>query len=124
MGWQSVLQMLFALGCIIFLANFILKKLNSMQQKQHHAITIIERVPVSKSSALCIVDIANIYYLMSISDKGSEIVKELSKEEQIEIDRRVKEKQEKLKESIDLKRKSESLKQLLEKLREKYHDIV
>lgn len=95
-----------------------------MQQGESQAITIIERTPISKSSALCIVEIAGTYYLMSVSDTGNEVMKELSKEEQIEIDRRVEEKRKKAAASLDFKKQAESSKQFFKKLKEKYYDRV
>lgn len=121
MDLWSVIQMLFALAFIIVLANVILKKLSGMQQAQSKAIKILERVPVSKSSALCIVEIANNYYLMSVSDKGTEMIRELSEEERIEIDQRLTQKKEAIKQSLDISQYSNWAKKKYTKAKEKYH---
>lgn len=70
-----------ALVFIIFLANVLLKKLHTFSGNQKGAITIMERTPVGKSSSLAIAEIAGSYYLMSLTETGSEILKEFSMEE-------------------------------------------
>lgn len=122
MGWWNVIQMLVALACIILLANFLLKKLNQLNHIQSKAIHILEKVPVSKSSSLCIVEIANSYYVMSIGEKGNDILKELSAEECREVDERLNKKQESLKQSLDLKKYTSTFKETLEKAKETYQD--
>lgn len=117
-----ILQMFAALAFIIVLANIILKKLSTMQQSQAKAIKIIERAPVSKTSALCIVDIASTYYLMSVSDTGNEIIRELTEEEKVDIDRKMTQKQEALKESLDFSRYSNWTKKKANKLKDKYQE--
>lgn len=86
---MDIIQMIFALAVIIFLANFLLKKLGSFQKSTSQIIKIIERVPVSKSSSLCIVQVESEYMLMSISETSNEVVKTFSKEEKEAIQLRL-----------------------------------
>lgn len=124
MQWMQVGQMVMALALIIVLANFLLKKLNKMNQISSKAITIIERVPVSKSSSLCIVQIGSQYLLMSFSEKGNEIIKEFTSEEKAEIQYRLYRKQEAAKEIFDLKKYQNGFKDTFEKVKEKYQENI
>lgn len=81
MRLAEVLQMLFALAVIIMLANYLLKKLNTFTRTSSKIINVIERVPVSKNSSLCIVQVESDYLLMSLSDSSSEIIKTFTPEE-------------------------------------------
>lgn len=83
------IQMIAALAVIIFLANFLLKKLGSFQKSTSQIIKVIERVPVSKSSSLCIVQVESDYMLMSISESSNEIIKTFSEEEKEAIQLRL-----------------------------------
>ncbi|WP_051258432.1 flagellar biosynthetic protein FliO [Atopococcus tabaci] len=74
-----------ALVFIIFLANVLLKKLHTFSGNKKGAIAIVERIPVGKSSSLAIAEIAGSYYLMSLTETGSEILKEFSAEEAREL---------------------------------------
>lgn len=53
--------------------------------KRNQVIKVIERTPISKSSALSIVEIADTYYLMSFTDTRNEILRELTTEEKEKI---------------------------------------
>lgn len=66
---------------VIFMANGILKYLNSYMMGKNRFIKIIERVAVNKNSALAIVKICDQYYLMSLSEDRNEILRELDKGE-------------------------------------------
>ncbi|WP_161878906.1 flagellar biosynthetic protein FliO [Alkalibacterium sp. MB6] len=81
MGLPDVLQMLFALAVIIILANYLLKKLNTLSRSSSKLINVIERVPVSKHSSLCIVQVESDYLLMSVSDTSSDVIKTFTQEE-------------------------------------------
>ena len=89
MGLPDMLQMIASLVVIVFLANFLLKKLNKFQQPSSQVIKIIERVPVSKTSSLCIVQVESDYMLMSISDTSNEVIKTFTKEEKDAIQQRL-----------------------------------
>jgi flagellar biogenesis protein FliO len=77
----SILQAVLALIIVVLLANIFLRLLNKNISGSNRMIKIIERVNVSKNSALCIVEICGTHYLMSITEKDNEILKELDKEE-------------------------------------------
>lgn len=85
MNLNYILRSIFALIVIIWLANVLLRKLNSYMQGQSKAIQIIERFSISKNSSLTIVKILNNYYLMSFNENSSEILKEFTTEEIDEI---------------------------------------
>lgn len=89
MGLPELLQMIASLVVIVFLANFLLKKLNKFQQPSSQVIKIIERVQVSKTSSLCIVQVESDYMLMSISDTSNEVIKTFTKEEKEAIQQRL-----------------------------------
>lgn len=89
MGLPDMLQMIASLVVIVFLANFLLKKLNKFQQPSSQVIKIIERVQVSKTSSLCIVQVESDYMLMSISDTSNEVIKTFTTEEKDAIQQRL-----------------------------------
>ena len=89
MGLPDILQMIASLVVIVFLANFLLKKLNKFQQPSSQVIKIIERVQVSKTSSLCIVQVESDYMLMSISDTSNEVIKTFTTEEKDAIQQRL-----------------------------------
>lgn len=89
MGLADILQMIASLVVIVFLANFLLKKLSNLQQPSSHVIKIIERVQVSKSSSLCIVQVESSYMLMSISETSNEVIKTFTDDEKDAIDQRL-----------------------------------
>ena len=60
--------------------------------KKNQVIKVIERTPISKSSALSIVEIADTYYLMSFTDTRNEILRELTAVEKEKITSSIEEK--------------------------------
>lgn len=121
-GISQFLQMLFALFLIIILANFLLKRLDRMNQVRSKAIKIIERVPVSKSSSLCIVQIGTQYMLMSFSESGNEVIKEFSQKEKEDIQKRIHQQTQDTKNITDLKKITGDLKGKYGQLKKKYED--
>ena len=85
LGLSYVLKSVVALIVIILAANYGLKYLNTFMTKRNQVIKVIERTPISKSSALSIVEIADTYYLMSFTDTRNEILRELTAEEKAKI---------------------------------------
>ena len=85
LGLSYVLKSVVALIVIILAANYGLKYLNTFMTKRNQVIKVIERTPISKSSALSIVEIADTYYLMSFTDTRNEILRELTAEEKEKI---------------------------------------
>lgn len=77
----SLIQTLIVLIIVIVLANFLLKYLNKYMLGKNKIVKIIERVCVNKNSYISIVDICGKYYLMSFSEEGNEILRELDQEE-------------------------------------------
>ena len=121
-GVSQFLQMLFALLLIIILANFLLKRLDRINQVRSKAIKIIERVPVSKSSSLCIVQIGTQYMLMSFSESGNEVIKEFSQKEKEDIQKRIHQQTQDTKNITDLKKITGDLKGKYGQLKKKYED--
>lgn len=66
---------------VIFAINYLLKLLERFVNKNGKYITMIERVPLNRTSSLCIVKVSESYYLMSCTDTKNEILKELSIED-------------------------------------------
>ncbi|MCC5895780.1 MAG: flagellar biosynthetic protein FliO [Alkalibacterium sp.] len=89
MDFFDIVQMILALLVIVILANFLLKKLNGFQQPSSQVIKIIERVQVSKSSSLSIVQVGSEYLLMSISDTSNDVIKTFTQEEKEAIQQRL-----------------------------------
>lgn len=119
---SQFLQMVAALIFIIVLANYLLKKLNRINQGNSKAIKIIERVPVSKNSSLCIVQVGSQYFLMSFSDQSSEVIKEFTQEEKEDIQQRLFQQNTAITQVSDTKKVSGNLKELLQQLKSKYND--
>lgn len=89
MGLADIGQMLVALSVTVLLANFLLKKLNNVSRSTSDVIKVIERVPVSKSSSLSIVQVDSEYLLMSISETKSEVIKTFTQTEKEAIQKRL-----------------------------------
>lgn len=89
MGLADIGQMLIALSVTVLLANFLLKKLNNVSRSTSDVIKVIERVPVSKSSSLSIVQVESEYLLMSISETKSEVIKTFTQDEKEAIQKRL-----------------------------------
>ena len=85
LGLSYVVKSVVALIVIILAANYGLKYLSTFMTKRNQVIKVIERTPISKSSALSIVEIADTYYLMSFTDTRNEILRELTTEEKEKI---------------------------------------
>lgn len=81
----SIVQTIFILIAVIALANSTLKYVNKYMNKQNKMIKIHERVSVSNNSSLNIVEICGSYYLMSFTSSENKILKELNKEEVLEM---------------------------------------
>lgn len=77
----TVLQTLVVLFAVIALANVSLKYLGKKISNGHQTIEIMEKCPTSGNSSVAVVRIAKGYYLMSLSDHGHSILKELEPNE-------------------------------------------
>ncbi|HEX5351490.1 MAG TPA: flagellar biosynthetic protein FliO [Trichococcus sp.] len=75
---------------VIFAINYLLKILDKFVNKNGKYITMIERIPLNRTSSLCVVKVADSYFLMSCTDSKNEIIKELNieeiKEEKVVLD--------------------------------------
>lgn len=85
-----ILRSIAALILVIWLANIALKYLNKYSNAETKSIRIIERISVSKTSSLAIVKILNDFYLMSLTEKNSEILRKFDAEEVKKIEKQQK----------------------------------
>lgn len=84
-SFLSLIQTIIVLIIVIALANISLKYLNKYMAKQNNIIKIVEKVGINNNSALSVVEICGIYYLMSFTNNENKILKELDKEEVLKI---------------------------------------
>ena len=77
----SLIKMVVGLIIVIVLINLFLKYLQKFVAPQDRQFRVIKTIPVSKTSALGIVQVIERYYLMSLAEQGSTVISELSKEE-------------------------------------------
>jgi flagellar protein FliO/FliZ len=84
-SFLSLVQTIIVLIIVIALANISLKFLSKYMSKQNNIIKIVEKVGVNNNSALSVVEICGIYYLMSFTNNENKILKELDKDEVINI---------------------------------------
>lgn len=80
-SFLNIIQMIIILIIVIFGANISLKFINKNMFKNNKLIKIIEKVPLSNTSSLGIVEICGNYYLMSFTGSDNKIIKELDKDE-------------------------------------------
>lgn len=73
----NVLQTLVVLLAVIALANMTLKQLGKKITLGHQTIEIMEKCPTSGNASVAVVRVGVGYYLMSLSDHGHSILKEL-----------------------------------------------
>lgn len=81
----AIVQTLLVLAFVIFLAHISIRLMGRYTSRQNRAIKIIERVGVNNNSALAIVEIFGIYYLMSFTQGDNKILKELREEEVAQV---------------------------------------
>ncbi|APZ49637.1 hypothetical protein BW721_08190 [Jeotgalibaca sp. PTS2502] len=81
MGITYVLKMVVALVVIIFSANILLQKMNQLSSKGSPNMKVIERLALSRTSSICIVEVMEKYYLMSCTEQHNEILKEIDASE-------------------------------------------
>lgn len=80
-GISYVLKMIVSLIVIIIAINVLLKKMEGFSQKKNAHMRVVERMPLSKSSSLCVVEVCGKYYLMSCTEQHNEILQELDSSE-------------------------------------------
>lgn len=80
-SFLNIIQMIIILIIVIFAANISLKFINKNMFKNNKLIKIIEKVPLSNTSSLGIVEVCGNYYLMSFTGSNNKILKELDKDE-------------------------------------------
>ena len=79
-SFLSLIQTIIVLIIVIALANISLKFVGKYMAKQQNIIKIVEKVGINNNSALSVVEICGIYYLMSFTNNENKILKELDKE--------------------------------------------
>lgn len=76
--WKSVISLV----VIIWAANFLLRKLSKVTNQGSKNMQIVERLPLSPKSSLCIVKVLDKYYLMSCTEQHNELIQELDMTEE------------------------------------------
>jgi len=84
LGFGYIAKSIVSLAIVLLLVNLLLKKLNQTMAGQHRTIQVIERTAVGKNSSLAVTKVGEKYYLMSFSESGNTILKELDEEEIME----------------------------------------
>ena len=84
-----IIKSLAMLVAVILLANYLLKYLSRYQSQRNQHIQVIEKLSVTKDSALSIVKIGETFYLMSFASRKNEILKEFSPAEQAELNAKI-----------------------------------
>ncbi|GBG94923.1 hypothetical protein LFYK43_13820 [Ligilactobacillus salitolerans] len=74
----SLVKMAVGLVVVIILINLFLKFLQKYTVPQDNKLQVLKKIPVTKTSALGIVQVVDRYYLMSLAEAGSSILTELS----------------------------------------------
>lgn len=84
-----IFKLLFSLGCILILIYIILKyggtKMQNIQNGRF--IKILEKAPLSKDNSILVVKIGEKFYVISSTIKEIKIIKELTLEEVLEIEK-------------------------------------
>lgn len=78
----SIIQMIVMLLVVIYLINISLKYLAKYNRQNSPVMQVIQKIPMTKTSALAIVKIIDQYYVMSISEQKNEILRTLTPAEQ------------------------------------------
>lgn len=76
-GILTIVQVIIALLLVLALAYISLRFINKWMKKQYRFLNIIEKVSVTNQSYLAIVKVGDKHYLMSFSNTGNNILKEL-----------------------------------------------
>ncbi|MDC7953965.1 flagellar biosynthetic protein FliO [Liquorilactobacillus mali] len=74
----TVLKTIIFLIIIIFMINICLKFLGKYTNQSRKNFRVVQKIVVSKTSSIGIVQIIDTYYVMSFSENRNEILKELS----------------------------------------------
>ncbi|AQS54207.1 hypothetical protein BW727_101883 [Jeotgalibaca dankookensis] len=77
MGIEYVIKSIGALAVVILMANILLKKMNAVTTKGAKNMKILEKMPLSRTSSLYIIEVTGKHYLMSGTEQHNEILKEL-----------------------------------------------
>lgn len=80
-----IIKMVIFLLIILYLISQSLKFLNKQINPENEILQVIQRISVSKTSSIAIVQMFNKYYVMSISEQQNQIIKELSEEEVLQL---------------------------------------
>lgn len=81
----SLVKLIGFLILILYLINLSLKYLNRYTSQQNAQLRILQKVAVSKSSSIGIVQILDRCYVMSFSEQQNQILKELTTEEAAQL---------------------------------------
>lgn len=77
-----LIKMIVFLFVLLYVANQLIRYLNNRtQQSGGKTLQVLERIAVSKTSAIGIVKILDKYYVMSLAEQSNEIIRELTPDE-------------------------------------------
>lgn len=74
----ALIRVILGLAVVLLLLILTLKYLNRFTNQMDSHFKIVKKIAVTKESSLAIVLIVDTYYVMSFSEHGSEIIKELT----------------------------------------------
>jgi flagellar protein FliO/FliZ len=77
----TVLKLIIGLVVVVYLINIFLKYLNHYSLQTNKSFRILQKIPVSKSSSIGIVQIVDRIYVMSFSEQQNQILFEMPADE-------------------------------------------
>ncbi|MFT9450925.1 flagellar biosynthetic protein FliO [Liquorilactobacillus ghanensis] len=77
----TVVKLIIGLLIVVYLINIFLKFLNHYSLQTNKSFRILQKIPVSKSSSIGVVQVVDRVYVMSFSEQQNQILFELPAEE-------------------------------------------
>ncbi|MCI1633813.1 flagellar biosynthetic protein FliO [Liquorilactobacillus nagelii] len=77
----TVLKLIIGLVVVVYLINIFLKYLNHYSLQTNKSFRILQKIPVSKSSSIGIVQVVDRVYVMSFSEQQNQILFEIPTDE-------------------------------------------
>ncbi|KRM05960.1 hypothetical protein FC89_GL000824 [Liquorilactobacillus ghanensis DSM 18630] len=77
----TVVKLIIGLLIVVYLINIFLKLLNHYSLQTNKSFRILQKIPVSKSSSIGVVQVVDRVYVMSFSEQQNQILFELPAEE-------------------------------------------
>lgn len=80
-GILALIRVIAGLAVVLLLLVLTLKYLNRFTSQANESFRVVKKIAVTKTSAIAIVLIVDKYYVMSFSESGNSIIRELSDDE-------------------------------------------